>query len=269
MPRTVLPDARLSPRFAGIATFCRYPRLEDVAAENRPVDWAIFGVPFDGGVTYRPGARFGPRAIREASQYIKRYSMAHSIDVCDTLSLADAGDAPISPYDMTATLDQVADFATGLADESTRLLAVGGDHSIAYANLRATYARRGEPAGGLPVIHFDAHLDTTDEVWGCKWGHASPFRRAIEEGLVNPAKMISIGIRGPLNTGADLDYAKKNGRHDRALRRPDGRRRATRPRQDRRLRQTPRRRSRVHLLRYRRLRPRLRPGHGHFLPRRA
>lgn len=211
MPRTILPDARVSPRFAGIATFCRYPRLEDVAAEHRPVDWALFGVPFDGGVTYRPGARFGPRAIREASQYIKRYSLAHSVDICEVLSLCDAGDAPVSPYDLPATLDLVADFATSVADETTRPFAVGGDHSIAYANLRATYARQGEPAGGLPVIHFDAHLDTTDEVWGCKWGHASPFRRAIEEGIVNPAKMISIGIRGPLNSAADLDYSRKSG----------------------------------------------------------
>ncbi len=211
MPRTVLPDARVSPRFAGIATFGRYPRLEDVAPENRPVDWAIFGVPFDGGVTFRPGARFGPRAIREASQYLKRFHVPYGVDVCERFSLCDAGDAPVSPYDLMGTLDQVADFATSLADDSTRLLAVGGDHSIAYANIRAAYLRRGEPSGGLALVHVDSHLDTTDQVWGCKWGHASPFRRAIEEGLVNPKKMISIGIKGPLNSGADLEFAAQHG----------------------------------------------------------
>lgn len=211
MPRTILPDARVLPRFAGLATFCRYPRLEDVAPENRPVDWAIFGVPYDGGVTYRPGARFGPRAIRDASQYVKRFHVPFGVDICEKLSLADAGDAPVAPYDMAATLDQVGDFAISLADPSSRLLAIGGDHSIAYANIRATYQRRGEPAGGLPLIHFDSHLDTTDQVWGSKWGHASPFRRAIEEGLINPAKMISIGVKGPLNSGDDLAFARTAG----------------------------------------------------------
>ncbi len=211
MPSTILPDARVTPRFAGIATFCRYPRLEDVAPESRPVDWALFGAPYDGGVTFRPGARFGPRAIREASQYIKRFHVPFGVDICQKLSLADAGDAPVSPYDPAATLDQIADFGVSLADPTTRLLAVGGDHSIAYANIRAVYQRLGEPAGGLPLIHFDSHLDTTDQVWGHRWGHASPFRRAIEEGLVNPARMISIGVKGPLNSGADLDYARSAG----------------------------------------------------------
>jgi len=218
MPKTILPDPRVQPRFAGIATFCRYPRLVDVLPANRPLDWAIYGVPFDGGVTYRPGARFGPRAIREASQYIKRYSIEHKVDVCEVLSIADAGDAPLSPYELKATLDMVSEFALGLTDIDsddaagpTKLLAVGGDHSIAYANIRATYQARGEPAGGLAVVHFDAHLDTVDSVWNCRWGHASPFRRAIEEGLIDPARMISVGIRGPLNSGADLEFASKAG----------------------------------------------------------
>ncbi|MCA9298150.1 MAG: arginase family protein, partial [Phycisphaerales bacterium] len=92
---TRLPDPRRSPRFAGICTFCRYPMLDQV--EDGPVDWAIYGVPYDTGVTYRGGTRFGPRAIRDASQYVKRYSIEHDLDLCDTLSLADAGDAPVRP----------------------------------------------------------------------------------------------------------------------------------------------------------------------------
>ena len=212
MPRTVLPDARISPRFAGISTFCRYPRLQDVAPENQPVDWAIYGVPFDAGVTYRPGARFGPRAIRDASQYVKRFHIQHNVDVCDALSIADAGDAPISPFSISQTLDDVGDFALGLGQPGhTRLLAIGGDHSIAYANIRATYALRGEPTGGLALIHFDSHLDTVDAVWGEKWSHASPFRRAIEEGFIDPKKMLSIGIKGPLNSRSDLDFARQAG----------------------------------------------------------
>ncbi len=211
MGKTILPDARKSPRFAGISTFCRYPRLQDVAPANRPVDWAIYGVPFDGGVTYRPGARFGPRAIRNESQYVKRYSIEHDVDVCDVLSIADAGDSPVAPYDCAANPKLQIEFARELGTRKTKLLAIGGDHSIAYGNILATWERQGKPKGGLPLIHFDSHLDTVDAVWGEKWGHASVFRRAIEEGLVNPKRMISIGVKGPLNSGDDLAYAEQKG----------------------------------------------------------
>lgn len=212
MRRTVLPDPRKFPRFAGVSTFCRFPLLELVPPESRPVDWAIYGVPFDVGVTYRPGARFGPRAIRDASAYVKPYSIEHDIDLCQVLSLCDAGDAPIRPFSLKGTLDATADFASSLGDPAhTRLFAVGGDHSIAYANLRATWSRFGKPKGGLPMIHFDSHLDTVDMTGGEKWSHASPFIRAVEDGYLNPKRMLSIGIKGPLNTSADLDYAKANG----------------------------------------------------------
>jgi agmatinase len=217
MPPTNLPDARVSPRFAGVCTFCRYPRLEDVPAPSRPLDWLLYGVPFDGGVTYRPGARFGPRAIREASQYVKRYHLEHAVDICDKLSLADAGDAPIKPYSIKETLDTAATWAAKIENPKSKtqsppkLLAVGGDHSIAYANIKATWERRGRPRSGLALLHFDSHLDTVDEVWGEKWGHASVFRRCIEENLIDPRRMLSVGLKGPLNTAADLDYAKQQG----------------------------------------------------------
>lgn len=211
-PRTRLPDPRRHPRFAGIATFGRYPRLEDVAPENRPVDWLVYGVPYDTGVTYRPGARFGPRAIRDASQYLKRYSIHHGVDVCELLSLADAGDAPVKPFHPAENIEEVANWACTLPDPAhTRLIALGGDHSIAYANMEATWRRLGCPQGGMPLIHFDSHLDTVDAVWGERWSHASPFIRAIERGIIDPARMISIGIKGPLNTPADLDFARDHG----------------------------------------------------------
>jgi agmatinase len=210
--RTVMPDGRVVPRFAGVATFCRFPMIEQVPESGRPVDWAIYGVPFDGGVTFRPGARFGPRAIREASQYTKPYHPELDVDVAAALSMADAGDAPVEPYSCSKTMERVAEFAGAIGDPGhTRLLAVGGDHSIAYANIKATWQRRGRPAQGLAVVHFDAHLDTIDEVWGERWGHASPFARAIDEGLVDPARMLSLGIRGPLNDPQDLEQARARG----------------------------------------------------------
>ena len=210
--KTTLPDARKFPRFAGVSTFCRYPLIEQVPPSQQPVDWAFYGVPYDGSVTYRPGARFGPRAVREASQYIKPVNLDLGVNVAEVLSLADAGDAPIKPYSCRETLEGVVEWAADVGDPAhTKLFAVGGDHSIAYANIKATWNRRGRPAGGLALLHFDAHLDTTDVVWGEKWTHASPFIRAIEDGILDPKRMLSVGIRGPLNSAADLDYAPRHG----------------------------------------------------------
>jgi agmatinase len=216
-PRTILPNPRQFPRFAGVPTFCRFPLVEQVPAEHRPIDWVIYGIPFDLGVTYRPGARFGPRAIRDESQYVKPYHIEHGLDLSTIFSMADGGDAPIRAFNSKETLDAAAEFAMTLGDpQRTKVFAVGGDHSIAYANLKATWQRRnlrsgGRSSGGLPMLHFDAHVDTVDQTGGSKWSHASPFRRAIEEGMLDPKRMLSVGIRGPLNTGDDLAYAREQG----------------------------------------------------------
>lgn len=211
-PRTTLPNARVSPRYAGLATFARFPMIDAVPPHQRPVDWAVYGVPHDLGTTYRPGARFGPRAIRNESQYIKPVHLEHAIDLSRLFSMADAGDAPVQWFDSKATLDAAAEFALAIGDPPhTRLLALGGDHSIAYSNIRATWMRRGKPRDGVAVLHFDAHLDTVDAIGGNKWSHASPFRRAIEERLIDPKRMLSVGIRGPLNSLDDLNYAKDQG----------------------------------------------------------
>lgn len=208
---TLLSNTRQNPRFAGICTFCRYPRLEDVVPENRPLDWIIYGVPYDAGTTYRPGARFGPRAIREASQYVKPFHLERAINICERLSLADGGDAPVKPFSPYENTKVVADFAATLGDPSSKLLAVGGDHSIAYANMHATWVRCGKPPGGLALIQLDSHLDTVDVIWDEQWSHGSVFRRAIENGIVNPKRMVSIGVKGPLNAASDLDYASSVG----------------------------------------------------------
>lgn len=204
--KTPLPDARRNPRFGGIATFGRWPRLEASAGR---AEWAVVGVPFDGGVTYRPGARFGPRAIREQSQYLKHYSIEHGVDVPGVLALADAGDAPVLPYSVKETLDGVIAHARSI--DAERLLMLGGDHSIVYAGMTAAWERAGRPEGGLACVHFDSHMDTLDAVWGEKWNHATPFRRLIEAGVLDPARTISVGIKGPLNSADDLEYARQQG----------------------------------------------------------
>jgi agmatinase len=203
------------PRFAGLTTFGRYPRLGDVENDNRPVDWVVFGAPFDNGVTYRNGARFGPRSIREESQYLKSYHLEHDLWLTEEISIADAGDAIVETYSAEKNAATVAAWASELDgggdDAQTRLMMLGGDHSNTLAGLRAAYQRRGSPDGGLALIHFDSHLDTVDEVWEERYGHASPFIRAIEEGILDPGRMITIGIKGPLNTPDDLRYAKEHG----------------------------------------------------------
>ncbi|MBL8887557.1 MAG: agmatinase [Phycisphaerales bacterium] len=210
--KTDLPRGRVQPRFAGICTFLRAPQISSVGPAGKPIDWALYGIPSDAGVTFRPGARFGPRAVRDASQYIKPFLIEQGVHIAERLSFADAGDSPVSPYSCKQTLDDASAFALTLGDpKHTKLLAIGGDHSIAYANLKATWERRGKPSGGLALIHFDAHMDTVDEVWNEKWGHASPFRRAVEAGFIDPKAMISIGIRGTLNDPRDLDYTNNLG----------------------------------------------------------
>jgi len=212
MPRTILPNPALSPRYAGLVTFGRYPRLEDVTPQNRPVDWIFFGAPYDGGVTYRPGTRFGPRAIREQSQYLKHYHIVHGIDVPAALSLADAGDAPVRAYDCKDNAETIAAFARALPDPGiSKPFMLGGDHSITLGALRAAYERAGKPSGGLALLHADSHLDTMDETLGERYSHASPFIRAIEEGILNPKLMVSVGIKGPVNTAGEFDYARDHG----------------------------------------------------------
>ena len=210
--KTILPNARVQPRFAGISTFCRFPTLGETDRYTSPIDWAIFGAPYDSGVTYRPGGRFGPRAVREESQYVKPYHIEHDLMLTEVFSMVDAGDCPVQPFDCEENARGVAAFAESLGDAvHTKAFMVGGDHSNTLGNMRATWARRGQPSGGLALIHFDSHVDTVDVTLGERYSHASPFIRAIEEGVLDPERMLSVGVKGPLNTPDDLKYARDNG----------------------------------------------------------
>ena len=189
-------DASLAPRYAGIATFARLPRIEDVPR----ADIAVVGVPFDSGVSYRPGARFGPAHVREASRLLRPYNPVQDVEPFATQQVADAGDIAVNPFSIDEAVATIEREALRLGADGTRLLAIGGDHTIALPLLRAVTASRGPVA----VVHFDAHLDTWDTYFGAPVTHGTPFRRASEEGLIDQEASLHIGIRGPLYSRDDL-----------------------------------------------------------------
>jgi agmatinase len=184
------------PRFAGPATFARLPRIDEVSR----ADVAVLGVPFDSGVTYRPGARFGPAHIRESSRLLRPYNPALGTSPFARLQVADAGDLAVNPFNLDEAITTIERGARALIEQVPHLLTLGGDHTIALPLLRAYAARHGP----LAVVHFDAHLDTWDTYFGAAYTHGTPFRRASEEGLLDRDGCIHVGIRGPLFTDSDL-----------------------------------------------------------------
>ncbi|MET7397020.1 agmatinase [Dactylosporangium sp. NPDC005572] len=196
-------DASKIPRYAGIATFARLPRLEEVSA----YDVAVVGVPFDTGVSYRPGARFGPAAIREASRLLRPYNPALDVAPFAAQQVVDAGDIPANPFHIDEALTQVEQGATRLIGDGRRLVTLGGDHTIALPLLRAMHQQYGPVA----LLHFDAHLDTWDTYFGEPYTHGTPFRRATEEGLLRAAHTTHVGIRGPLYSRKDLEDDERLG----------------------------------------------------------
>jgi agmatinase len=195
-PRVGPADATVTPRFAGIATFARLPTADAVPGW----DIAVAGVPFDGGTSYRPGARFGPAAVRQGSRLLRPYHPALDAVPFESAQVVDAGDLACSPFDNEAAVSQIQAGADALLADGGRLVAVGGDHTIALPLLRATARRHGP----LALVHFDAHLDTWDTYFGERYTHGTPFRRAWEEGLLRPDRSIHVGLRGPLYSPADL-----------------------------------------------------------------
>ncbi len=190
-------DASVVPRFAGIATFARLPRLDEVGRANI----AIVGVPFDSGVSYRPGARFGPAHVREASRLLRPYNPAQDVFPFGAQQVADAGDIAANPFDIATAVAEIEEGARLLGEQADRLIVIGGDHTIALPLLRAAHATHGPVA----VLHFDAHLDTWDTYFGAPITHGTPFRRASEEGLIDLTASMHVGIRGPLYSKHDLE----------------------------------------------------------------
>ena len=189
-------DATLVPRYAGEATFARLPRIDEVTQ----ADVAILGVPFDSGVSYRPGARFGPSHIRESSRLLRPYNPALQVPVFTSQQVVDAGDLAVNPFSIDDAIAAIERGARDLLERTRFVLTLGGDHTIALPMLRAVSAVHGPVA----VVHFDAHLDTWDTYFGAAYTHGTPFRRASEEGLLDRSGCLHVGIRGPLYTGADL-----------------------------------------------------------------
>ena len=189
-------DSSVVPRFAGHATFARLPRLEEVGS----CDVAVVGVPFDAGVSYRPGARFAPAAVREASRLLRPYHPGLDVSPFAELQVADAGDIACNPFDIHAAVDAVQEGASHLLGNGSRLMTVGGDHTIALPLLREVVREHGPVA----LLHFDAHLDTWDSYFGAEYTHGTPFRRAFEEGLLDTEALSHVGIRGPLYSRQDL-----------------------------------------------------------------
>jgi guanidinobutyrase / D-arginase len=189
-------DATVIPRFAGPVTFARLPRLDEVG----PVQIGIVGVPFDSGTVYRPGARFGPAAVREGSRLLRPYHPGLDLEPFAVQQVADAGDITCTPFDISRALEEIEGAAGQLFQKCERLLAIGGDHTIALPLLRAVKARFGPVA----VVHFDAHLDTWEGHFGTRYNHGTPFRRASEEGLLLLDRCVHVGTRGSIFSAKDL-----------------------------------------------------------------
>jgi agmatinase len=204
-PAPIAPvDATKMPRYAGSSTMFRVPELRDVPY----CDIALLGVPFDGGVSFRPGARFGPSAVRQASRAIRpAYHPEYGIQPFAQLQVADAGDVACNPFSISESLVAIEERATellGTADGPQAvgsLISIGGDHTIAYSLLKAVNKRYGKVA----LLHFDAHLDTWDTYFGEAFTHGTPFRRAGEEGLFDSDASMHIGIRGPVYSPGDYE----------------------------------------------------------------
>jgi len=191
------------PRFAGITTFMRLPGSSAPA----DLDVAIFGVPLDIGTSNRPGARFGPRAIREESTLARPYNMATGAAPFDSLRIDDIGDVATNPYNLLDSVARIEAFADKALAEDVVTVALGGDHTIVLPMLRAINKVHG-PVG---LVHIDAHTDINDDMFGERIAHGTPFRRAVEEGLLDCDRVVQIGVRGTGYTADDFDWSREQG----------------------------------------------------------
>ena len=192
-----------TPRFADIATFFRLPIVKDL----NQLDYCICGIPWDGGTTNRPGARHGPREIRNASSLIRTYHPSSLKSPYDKFQIADIGDCPVNPADLQDSLNKVTNFYNSIVESNTIPLSIGGDHLVSLPILRAL--AKNKPVG---MFQFDSHSDTWDTYFGgFKYTHGTPFRRAIEEGLLDPKRVVQIGIRGTAYNLDDIEWGEAQG----------------------------------------------------------
>ena len=197
------PDATESPRFTGPRTFARLPHTTDLDG----VDAAVYGMPWDGSTSFRSGARFGPEAVRSMSGMLRTYNPVQRVQVFGALSTIDYGDAPTVPGYVEETLARIERFVSTLAEQRVVGVGVGGDHSVTLAELRAL----AKVHGPLGLVHLDSHTDLWDAYFGKPYSHGTMFRRAIEEGITDPARMIHAGMHGPLYAAADDDIPDELG----------------------------------------------------------
>jgi guanidinopropionase len=194
------------PRFAGISTFMRLPHI-DPQRSLAEIDIGLLGIPFDGATTMRPGTRLGPRQVREASSMMRLVNYGTKVAPYDLCACADLGDVAVNPIDVSDTLRRIETMIAHLAKQGVTPLSIGGDHIISYPILRALGAKR--PLG---LIHVDAHSDTGDTYFGGqKLTHGTPFRRAIEDGVLDPRRTVQIGIRGHMYATDERDWALAQG----------------------------------------------------------
>ncbi len=203
-PQFQPPDASAAPRYTGLRTFARLPH---VPVPHADVDAAVIGIPFDTATSYRTGTRFGPEGIRAASTVLRPYHPALDIDVFGTLSVVDGGDIDITPGNAEKTAGQIDLALQPVLRSGITPVVLGGDHSIVLGELRAQAAVHG-PVG---VVLIDAHADTWEQYYGERYFHGTPFKRALEEGLIDPARCLFAGMRGPLYGASDITQPREMG----------------------------------------------------------
>ena len=196
-------DAFRSPRFAGLRTFMRLPHVTGTDG----VDFAVLGLPFDTATSFRSGARFGPEAIRSMSHLLRPYNPELEVDIFEHLSGVDGGDLEVAPGDTLASYELAAEGLRPYVQAGVFCVVLGGDHAITLAELRALAERHGP----LALIHLDAHGDTWHEYFGQRYFHGTTFRRAVEEGVIDPAASVQAGMRGSLYGAGDLEDARAMG----------------------------------------------------------
>ena len=196
-------DAQVIPRFAGIRTFMRLPHVTDLEG----VDAAAVGIPFDTGTSYRSGARFGPEAIRSASALLRPFHPVFGIDLVERLSVVDYGDLPVAPGDTEETFRRVEAAFGPLVEAGVFPLVLGGDHSITLPELRVLARAHGPMA----LVQLDSHTDTWEAYFGQRYFHGTTFKRAVEEGLLEPSASVQAGMRGALYSASDLGDARALG----------------------------------------------------------